>query len=101
MKNHTKPWASGPQELLDHAKEHLETGSGFDLRISFISIDNAVELIIKTYLGLPKRVKKSDGPPRKKLADASRSFPDLLDLLEEYGADKLEGIDINRYSILI
>lgn len=94
MKNHTKPWVSGPQELLDHAKEHLETGSGFDLRISFISIDNAVELIIKTYLGLPKRIRKSDVPPRKKLADASGSFPDLLDLLEEYGADKLEGIDL-------
>ena len=74
--------------------EHTESGTAFDHRIAFISIDNAVELIIKTYLALPKRARKTDGPSRKKLQEASGNFPDLLDLLEEYGEDRLEGIDL-------
>ena len=89
-----KPWTSGPKELLQHAIEHTEKGSSFDNRIAFISIDNSIELIVKTYLGLPRRIRKSDGPPRKKLQEASQSFPDLLDLLEEYGSDRLEGIEL-------
>jgi hypothetical protein len=89
-----KPWTSGPRELLEHAIDHFEKGSAFDYRISFISIDNSVELMIKTFLGLPKRIKKSDGPSRRMLNDASNSFPELLDLLEQYGADKLEGIEL-------
>lgn len=89
-----KPWTTGPRELLEHAIEHFEKGSAFDHRISFISIDNAVELIIKTYLGLPKRIRKSDGPSRRKLSEASNSFPELLDLLKEFDKDKLEGIEL-------
>ena len=89
-----KPWSSGPTELLRHALGHFENGSPFDNRIAFISIDNAVELIAKTYLGLPKRVRKTNGPSRKRLQEASYSFPDLLDLLEEYGSMLLEGIDL-------
>lgn len=89
-----KPWTSGPRELLEHAIEHFKNGSAFDYRISFISVDNSVELIIKTYLGLPKRIKKSDGPSRRKLSEASNSFPELLDLLEEFYGDKLEGIEL-------
>ena len=89
-----KPWTSGPRELIEHAKEHFEQGSAFDMRIAFISIDNSVELIIKTYLGLPKRIRKSDGPSRRKLYEASNSFPDLLDLIEEFGEKKLEGVEL-------
>ncbi len=47
-----KPWTSGPRELLEHAIDHFEKGAAFDYRISFISIDNSSELMIKTYLGL-------------------------------------------------
>jgi len=89
-----KPWTTGPRELLEHAIEHFEKGSAFDHRLSFISIDNAVELIIKTYLGLPKRIRKSDGPSRRNLSEASNSFPELLDLLKEFDKDKLEGIEL-------
>ncbi len=89
-----KPWASGSVELLRHAAQHIECGSPFDNRIAFISVDNAVELMTKTYLGLPKRTRETDGPPRRRLQEASYSFPDLLDLLEEYGADRLEGVDL-------
>jgi hypothetical protein len=58
-----------------------------------ISIDNAVELAIRTYLGLPKRVRGSEGPPRREL-EAAQGFPDLLDQLEKYGEDKLSGIEL-------
>lgn len=61
-----KPWTSGPKELIKHAISHLhEKSSDFDLRIAFISIDNSVEVMIKTYLGLPKRIKETNGPPRR------------------------------------
>jgi hypothetical protein len=89
-----KPWTLGPRELLEHAISHFEQGSAFDNRISFISIDNSIELMIKTYLGLPKRIRQSVGPSRRKLSDASNSFPELLDLLEEFGSEKLEGVDL-------
>ena len=77
-----RPWTSGPRELLDHAIGHLHNGGAFDYRIAMISIDNAVELAIKTYLGLPKRVRGSDGPSRQRLQDAGTSFPSLLYLIE-------------------
>jgi hypothetical protein len=70
-----RPWTSGPRELLDHAIGHLHNRGPFDYRIAMISIDNAVELAIKTYLGLPKRVRGLDGPSRQRLQDAGTSFP--------------------------
>lgn len=89
-----KPWTSGPRELLEHAVGHLSLGTPFDSRIAMISIDNAVELAIKTYLQLPRRVRGTDGPGRKQFEEKSRSFPDLLDLLEEFAADRLGGVSL-------
>ena len=83
-----KPWTEGPSELLQHAADHLALGSDFDRRMAMISIDNAVELAVKTYLQLPKRVRGTDGPSRKEFEEKSRSFPDLLDLLENFGETK-------------
>ncbi len=60
-----------------------------------VSIDNAVELSVKTYLGLPKRVGVGDGPGRKELEDASESFPSLLSLLENYASDRLVGVSLD------
>lgn len=95
----SKPWISGPKELIDHAIGHLRQGGAFDHRIAMISIDNAVELAIKTYLGLPKRVRGSDGPSRQQLQAATNSFPNLLDLLEEYGEDKLDGVELGDIEV--
>ncbi len=53
-----KPWVEGPLELLNHGLEHIRKASAFDMRISMISIDNAIELGFKTYLGLPSRITK-------------------------------------------
>lgn len=90
----SKPWTSGPKELLEHAVGHLAQSTAFDYRIAMISVDNAVELAIRTYLGLPKRVRGSDGPSRRQLEEKGRTFPDLLDLLEEFGAARLDGVSL-------
>jgi hypothetical protein len=49
------PWASGPGEILRHGLDLLRKDSDTNRRLAMIAIDNAVELMIKTYLGLPKR----------------------------------------------
>lgn len=54
MKN--GPWTSGPRELLEHAKDHLSRRTDVDNRFAMISVDNAVELMLKTYLRLPQSV---------------------------------------------
>jgi hypothetical protein len=92
MKN---PWSEGPRELLQHSADHLRLGGDFDRRIAMISIDNAVELAVKTYLGLPERARGTKGPGRKELEAASESFPALLDLLGQYATDKLTGVDLS------
>ena len=89
-----KPWASGPVELMNHASEHLAKGSSFDLRIALISVDNSVELAIRTYLGLPKRSRGAPGPSRQELESIKNSFPGLLDLFEKYAQQHLDGIEL-------
>lgn len=88
-----KPWTTGPKELLDHADSHISGDKAFDHRIAFISIDNAIELMIRTFLGLPKRARGRDGPSRKQMETAI-GFPDLLDLLERYAEDLIIGIEL-------
>lgn len=89
-----QPWASGPAEILEHGLSLLaEEDSDKNRRLAMISIDNAVELMIKTFLNLPKRVTGLQ-ISRKKYAEFSESFPDLLDALEEYAEDKLDGVSL-------
>jgi hypothetical protein len=94
-----KPWTAGPKELLDYAFEHLAKGNPFDFRIAMISIDNAVELAIKTYLGLPKRIRGSEGSPQKCLQEAISSFSSLLNLLEEFAIGRLSGLDLGDIEV--
>lgn len=89
-----KPWVSGPKELLQHGLRHLMMESDFDTRIALISIDNAVELAIKTYLSLPKRVTRIN-ISRTEYDQISESFPKLLDAIEQHASDKLVGIDLS------
>lgn len=91
----TGPWADGPRELLQHAVDHLGEGGDFDRRIAMVSVDNAVELTVKTYLGLPKRACVGSRPSRKQLQKASESFPVLLNLLEQHASDRLVGVSLD------
>ncbi|MGO9687877.1 MAG: Swt1 family HEPN domain-containing protein, partial [Syntrophobacteraceae bacterium] len=86
-------WASGAIELLRHADSHLNLNTAFDKRIAFISIDNSVETIIRSYLSLPKS-KSGVKVDRKELDEAGNSFPRLLNLLEKYATAKLIGVDV-------
>lgn len=94
MKN--KPWKSGPKELLLHGLEHLSLETEFDYRMGMIVIDNSVELMMKTYLGLPKRITKLNGVTRKIYDEATKSFPNLLDAMESFAKDKLIGIELGE-----
>ena len=90
------PWSEGPKELLQHAVGHLSVDGDFDRRIAMISIDNAVELMIKTFLGLPRRKIGSKRPTRKQLEETGTSFPALLDLLDEFAGDRLTGVSLDE-----
>jgi len=90
-----KTWASGAIELLDHAEGHMKLKTAFDKKMAFISIDNAVENAIKTFLKLPKKILQHRKPTRKEIQSIDNSFPGALSLLEKYASDKLAGIDIN------
>jgi hypothetical protein len=87
------PWASGPGEILRHGLSLLKKDSDTNRRLAMISIDNAVELMIKTYLGLPKRI-TGLAIARKQYTEISESFPALIDGLEQFAPDKLDGIDL-------
>lgn len=88
-----KTWTSGAIELLEHAEGHIQFDTAFDKRIAFISIDNAVEIIIKTYLSLPKQFFGNDKPSRKEIDDCNNSFTLYLLLLYKNAKTKLVGID--------
>lgn len=85
-------WASGAVELLKHADSHIDLNTAFDKRIAFISIDNCVETIIRTFLSLPS-AKSGIRIKRKEIEEAGNIFPKLLSLLFKHAADKLLGID--------
>jgi uncharacterized protein YutE (UPF0331/DUF86 family) len=89
------PWVSGPGEILRHGLALLRDDTDVNRRLAMISIDNSVELMIKTYLGLPRRV-TGISISRRKYQEISERFPDLLDALEEHAADKLDGINLGE-----
>ena len=90
-----QPWASGLSEILQHGVNLLLQDSDRNRRLAILSIDNAVELMIKTYLGLPKRVTGLQ-ISRSEYSEINESFPKLLDSLEANCPDKLEGIELSE-----
>ena len=89
----SQPWISGPREILQHGLSLLHEDSDRNRRLALLSIDNAVELMIKTYLGLPKRITGIQ-ISRKDFSEISESFPKMLDALEEYAGQYLNGIEL-------
>lgn len=85
-------WASGAIELLRHADSHINLETAFDRRIAFISIDNAVETMMRTFVSLPQS-KSSVKIGRKEVEAVENSFPGLTALLWQYAGGKLTGID--------
>ncbi|RZK65066.1 MAG: hypothetical protein EOO85_28840, partial [Pedobacter sp.] len=89
------PWTNGPKEILKHGLDLIKKDSDTNRRLAIISIDNAVELMIKTFLGLPKRINGLK-ITRKEYEEFSESFPRLLDALENHAPDKIIGIDLGE-----
>ncbi|MBL0912542.1 MAG: hypothetical protein IBJ09_09220 [Bacteroidia bacterium] len=88
-------WASGAVELLSHAAQHISLNSAFDKRIAFISIDNAVEIMTRIYLNLPKQYFNGQrGPTRREIEDCNNSFSAYLELLNRYFREKIIGLDV-------
>ena len=85
-------WVNGPLELLEHGIKHVKEGNEFDLRIAMISIDNAVELAIKTYLALNKRALSIDW---KKYKNSIKNFPPMLNLIQEFVTDKVSNEELD------
>lgn len=85
-------WASGAIELLRHADSHIHLETAFDRRIAFISIDNSVETLIRTFLALPPS-KSGIKVPRKDVDAVENSLPGLLSLLWQHAGSRLTGID--------
>jgi hypothetical protein len=90
-----QPWATGPAEILEYALTLLVEDSDRNRRLAMIGIDNSVELAIKTYLGLPRRITGIE-ISRRDYQEMSESFPKLLDALERHCADKLEGVELGE-----
>lgn len=89
------PWVSGPREVLKHGLTLLNGDSDCNRRLAMIMIDNGVELMIKTYLSLPKRVSRL-AISRKKYQEISDSFSSVLDALEQHAGTKLDGIELGE-----
>jgi hypothetical protein len=68
--------------------------TAFDKRIAFISIDNAVEVSVRSFLGLPRALSGQAMPSRAELQQAGKSFPQLLSLSGKYAKDKLVGMEV-------
>jgi hypothetical protein len=62
-------------------------------RLAMLLTDNAVELMFKNYLQLPKRI-TGIKISREKLREATESFPKLVEAIEEHAKAKLVGIDL-------
>ncbi len=95
-----KTWASGSIELLNHAEKHIGTNTAFDKRIAFISIDNCVELSIRTFLSLPRQFFPGRRPNRNEFEDVCNSFTGLLNLFMKFASNRIGGIepgDIEHY----
>ncbi len=85
-------WITGPVELIKHGIDHIKKDDNFDFRIAMISIDNAVETTIKSFLNLNHR---SLGIKYKILKDSFRRFPTMLDLLQKYCLDKISADELD------
>ncbi len=89
-------WAAGPAELLQHGILLVSEQSDAKRRIAMILIDNAAELIMQTYLTLPRRVTGLD-LTRKERDEFCKNFPSLLDGIEQHAQDRILGLNLGEF----
>lgn len=89
------PWIGGPVEILNFADSLREDESDTSRRLCFLIIDNAVEMIVRTFLGLPERISNTR-VSRNEFQGVSESFPGLLNLLEEKAESRLANVELGE-----
>lgn len=90
-----KSWCDGPKEILHAAHRIAAEDQRGCTRIALILIDNAVEVMAKTFLSLPKRI-TGVNIPRKELDGIFESFPAVISCLEKNSGDRLNHIDLGE-----
>lgn len=88
-------WATGPGEILRHGVALLADDTDTNRRLAMISIDNAVELTMQTFIQLPKRITGID-VSRKERDEICSNFPNLLDGIEKHASEKIIGINLGE-----
>jgi len=83
----------GSLELLNHAIGHLELDSGFDNRIAMISVDVAVESMMKSYLFAPTSVRGTKHVSREEYQKITKTFHTLLDGLTSHVSNKKQYLE--------
>ena len=87
------PWLSGCYELLEHGIEHFLKDTEFDRRLAMISIDNALELAVKTYISRNLRVLNIK---RKDYNNIKRDFSKLLSLILKVAPNKINEQELSN-----
>ena len=82
-------------EILLHGISLLKHDTDTNRRLAMLSIDNAVELMVKTFLGLPQRV-TGIKLSKKDYEEIGQSFPRLLEAIQEHAPEKLHNYDISE-----
>jgi hypothetical protein len=90
-----KSWCEGPKEILQAAHRIAAEDHRGCTRIALILIDNAVEVMAKTFLSLPKRI-TGVNIQRKELDGIFESFPAVMSCLEKNSGDRLNHIDLGE-----
>jgi hypothetical protein len=76
-----KPWTKGPFELISHAATHMDGDSDFDRRMALISLDNAIEVSIRTFLHLHPQQRKGLRYKPDQIQAWKAGFHSLLEFL--------------------
>ena len=76
-----KPWTKGPFELISHAATHMDGDSDFDRRMALISLDNAIEVSIRTFLHLHPQQRKGLRYKPDQIQAWKANFHSLLEFL--------------------
>ena len=86
------PWLNGCYELLKHGIDHFLDDTEFDRRIAMITIDNALELAIKTYISRNLRVLNIK---RKDFNNFKQDFLKLLNMISKIAPDKISNQELS------
>jgi len=90
----SRPWQSGPVELISYGIEHMGRDSEFDVRVGFLLLDVGVETLFKTFLQLPDDVTDTKMNYGDRNKGSTGNFHDLRRAVQSAGAHRLKGVRV-------